>query len=115
MSPDEVNVVVEQLVNYWVWALLSLVGAMWFKDLATGIAKGIMFRFNPLVKEGEQVIIDGEKAIVVKIGLTNTIFGIHNGVGYIWRIVNNQRLGSIKLAKIVEPYSEEHIKEHEHI
>ena len=45
--------------------------------------------------------MEDEPASIVKIGATQTIFGIVNGRGYIWRFVPNSEIHSVKLEKIV--------------
>ena len=49
------------------------------------------------------VLIDGKKAIIVKIGITQTVFGVYSPSGYTWRYVPNERISWIKLEKIVNP------------
>ena len=71
-----------------------------------GIGKGIAFKLNPQFKEGDKVILDGERALIVKIGMTETVFGITKTGGewdgdYIWRYVPNDRIPFLKLEKVV--------------
>ncbi|SVE37807.1 uncharacterized protein METZ01_LOCUS490661, partial [marine metagenome] len=90
----------------WIGILISIMMAIWFKDWATKLAKGIAFKLNPQFKEGDKVILDGERALIVKIGLTETVFGITKTGGewdgdYIWRYVPNDRIPFLKLEKVV--------------
>ena len=90
----------------WIAVLMSIMIAIWFKDWATKLAKGIAFKLNPQFKEGDKVILDGERALIVKIGLTETVFGITKVSGewdgdYIWRYVPNDRIPFLKLEKVV--------------
>jgi len=90
----------------WIAVLMSIMIAIWFKDWATKLAKGIAFKLNPQFKEGDKVILDGERALIVKIGLTETVFGITKTGGewdgdYIWRYVPNDRIPFLKLEKVV--------------
>tara|TARA_Y100000385_G_C12846823_1_gene531300 strand:- start:434 stop:799 length:366 start_codon:yes stop_codon:yes gene_type:complete len=87
-------------------ALFALVVTLMFKDYATKIAKGMAFKMNPAFKEGDKVILDGERALIVKIGNTETVFGIHKSSGefkgdYIWRYVPNERIPALKIEKII--------------
>ena len=80
--------------------------AIWFKDWATKLAKGLAFKYNPQFKEGDKVILDGERALIVKIGMTQTVFGIEKFTGefrgdYVWRYVPNEKIDSLKLEKVV--------------
>ena len=77
-----------------------------FKDYATKLAKGMAFKMNPAFKEGDKVILEGEKALIVKIGNSETVFGIHKASGefkgdYIWRYVPNERIPTLKIEKII--------------
>ena len=49
----------------------------WFKDFATNFMQGLKFRFNPAFNEGDEVLLDGEQSIIVKIGLRETVFGCY--------------------------------------
>ena len=70
---------------------------------ATSFVKGAKFRFNPAFKEGDKVILDGNPALIVKIGLSETVFGVYGEEGYTWRYVPNTRIEFLKLEKIVDP------------
>jgi|TARA_B110000263_G_C15301918_1_gene508418 hypothetical protein len=87
-------------------ALLALVITLMFKDYATGIAKGLKFRLSRDFQEGDKVILDGERALIVKIGNSVTVFGITKEGGsldgdYCWRYVPNERIATLKLEKII--------------
>ena len=87
----------------WLGILLSLMIAMWVKDFATALAKGLKFKMNPAFKEGMKVILDGKDAIIVKIGATETVFGVYSDIGYTWRYVPNERRSSLNLEKVINP------------
>ena len=75
MSPD-LNTLSMDLTGMllpWIAVLISLVVAIWFKDFATGLAKGLKFKFDPAFNEGDEVLLDGELAMIVKIGGDNSI------------------------------------------
>ena len=82
-------------------ALLILVITLWFKDFATKIAKGMMFKMNKSFNEGDSVVLDGEDAIIVKIGLSESVFGVYGPRGYTWRYVPNERIPMLKLEKVI--------------
>ena len=77
--------------------------AMWVKDFATALAKGLKFKMNPAFKEGMKVILDGKEAIIVKIGATETVFGVYSDRGYTWRYVPNEKISGLKLEKVINP------------
>ena len=86
----------------WIAVLISLIVAIWFKDFATGLAKGLKFKWDPAFKEGDEVILDGQTAMIVKIGVSQTVFGIYSEKGYTWRYVPNERIPYLKLEKVVK-------------
>ena len=82
--------------------LTSLIVTLIIKDVATGIAKGLQFKWYGGFKEGDKVIVDGAPGLVVKVGTRETVFGIHKPDGsYNWRFVNNERISSLKLEKVI--------------
>ena len=83
--------------------LLTLIVGLSIRDAATSFVKGAKFRFNPDFKEGDKVILDGNPALIVKIGLSETVFGVYGEEGYTWRYVPNTRIEFLKLEKIVDP------------
>ena len=104
MSPD-LNTLSMDLTGMllpWIIVLISLVIAVWFKDFATGLAKGLSFKYDPAFKEGDEVILDGCTAMIVKIGARQTVFGLYSERGYTWRYVPNERIPYLKLEKVVK-------------
>ena len=86
----------------WISILISNVFVFWFKDFATSLAKGLKFKQNPLFNEGDKVLLEGQDAIIVKIGLRSTVFGLYTDRGYTWRVIANERLEYVKLEKIID-------------
>jgi hypothetical protein len=80
---------------------MLLVITLWFKDFATKIAKGMAFKMNKSFNEGDTVILDGSDALIVKIGLSETVFGVYSDKGYTWRYVPNERIPMLKLEKVI--------------
>ena len=108
LLPNELS----ELITPFVVALITLVISLWFKDFATKIARGLSFSLNRSFQEGDKVILDGERALIVKVGLIQTVFGITKSNGewdgdYVWRYVPNERIPYLKLEKVVD----EHIKD----
>ena len=106
MSPETVGFELAEMIAPFGIALLALVITLMFKDYATGIAKGMAFKLNKDFQEGDKVILDGERALIVKIGNSTTVFGIHKSNGdfegdYCWRYVPNERISSLKLEKVI--------------
>ena len=83
--------------------ILTLIIALALRDWATSFVKGMKFKMNKAFTEGDKVIIDGQKALIVKIGMSETVFGVYGKDGYTWRYVPNERIAFSKLEKIVDP------------
>ena len=75
--------------------------AFWFKDFVTNLMQGLKFKFNPAFNEGDHVILNDEDAIIVKIGIRETVFGVYSKKGYTWRFVQNNRIQMLKLEKVI--------------
>ena len=85
----------------WISALITIAIGLAAKEMLTTFVSGLLFCFNKNFNEGDEVYIDGEKAIIVKVGLRQTVFGIDNGRGYTWRFIYNDRIKTHKLEKVV--------------
>ena len=86
-----------QLTNFllpWIGILISLIVAIWVKDLATSMAKGMKFKMNKAFNAGDHVILDGSDAIIVSVGISETVFGIYS--------VPNERIAMLKLEKVIK-------------
>ena len=83
--------------------LVTLIVGLSIRDWASSFVKGAKFRFNPAFQEGDKVKLDGQAALIVKIGLSETVFGVYGDEGYTWRYVPNTRIEYLKLEKIVDP------------
>jgi|TARA_B110000263_G_C15099875_1_gene414823 hypothetical protein len=83
--------------------ILTLIVALAMRDWATSLIKGLKFKMNRAFSEGDKVILDGCPALIVKIGMSETVFGVYGKEGYTWRYVPNERIAFLKLEKIVDP------------
>ena len=106
MNAGAVGAELTELAMPFIGALVALVITLMFKDYASSIAKGMSFKMNKDFQEGDKVLLDGERALIVKIGNTTTVFGIHKSRGefegdYCWRYVPNERISTLKLEKII--------------
>ena len=57
--------------------LLTLLVGLSIRDWATSFVKGARFRFDPSFAEGDKVILDDQQAMIIKIGLNTTVFGVY--------------------------------------
>lgn len=98
---------IENLITPILTGLVGLVATLLLKDLAAKIAKGLSFRLNAAFNEGDQVILDGEPAVIVKIGMSQTVFAFYKtdreseSVQTLWRYVPNERIAWLKLEKVI--------------
>ena len=97
--------ITEFLLPYIGMVMIVIIGFM-IKDFATKLSKGIAFSMNKQFQEGDKVLIDGERALIVKIGITQTVFGISKSNGefdgdYVWRYVPNEKIENLKIEKII--------------
>jgi len=98
---EQLGLSLTDMAMQWITVLVSIIVAVWLKDYATSIAKGLKFKMNPAFNEGDEVLLDGEPAMIVKIGTVETVFGVYSDRGYTWRYVPNERIPYIKLEKVI--------------
>jgi hypothetical protein len=82
--------------------ILTLFAGLLVKDLLANLVNGLKFKLDPSFGEGDRCIIDGDRAIIVKIGMYETVFSISNGRGHVWRYVPNERIKYLKIEKVIE-------------
>ena len=99
---EQLGLDVTDLLMPWISVLISLLVAIWMKDYATSLAKGLKFKLNPAFNEGDEVLLDGELSMIVKIGTRETVFGVYSERGYTWRYVPNERIPYLKLEKVIK-------------
>ena len=100
---DGESMTLATLLVPWIAILISLITALWLKDFAQNLMVGMKFRFNNAFNEGDKVLLDGHDALIVKIGIRDTVFGVYSDKGYTWRYVPNVRIPTLKLEKIINP------------
>jgi|TARA_B110000503_G_C6996423_1_gene349608 hypothetical protein len=101
---DQVNVAndLTQLIMPLIGVLVSGIIALSIKDYITKMTKGLAFAMNRAFNEGDHVILDKEPAIIVKVGATQTVFGLTKPDGtYTWRYVPNERIPGLRLERVV--------------
>ena len=82
--------------------ILSVLGGLALKDYSVSFIKGLKFKLNSQFNEGDKVLLDGEQAMIIKIGMGTTVFGVYSKDGYTWRYISNNKIESLKLEKIVD-------------
>mgnify|MGYP003654781155 FL=1 len=105
-TPNAAAMEITELIMPYIGMVVIVVLGFMFKDFVTKLSKGIAFQLNKQFQEGDHVLLDGERALIVKIGITQTVFGVTKVGGeldgdYIWRYVPNERIDFLKLEKII--------------
>jgi len=77
--------------------IISLLIAVLFKDVITNFLIGLKFYLNKNFNESDIVYINDKEYIIVKIGLTSTIF--QNTETNKWMYISNDRLKYINFEK----------------
>jgi hypothetical protein len=106
LTPTGAAMEITELIMPYIGMVLIVVFGFMFKDFATKLSKGIAFSLNKQFQEGDHVLLDGERALIVKIGISQTVFGVTKVGGeldgdYVWRYVPNERIDYLKLEKII--------------
>ena len=98
---DQLGLDLADVLAPWIAILISLSAVFWFKDFAVNLMSGLKLKFNPAFNEGDHIILDDCDAIIVKIGLRESVFGVYSDKGYVWRYIPNDRIKFHKLEKII--------------
>jgi len=98
MFEIELNDFYIQFIGFLLTMLLGLA----VKDYAVSFMKGLFFRLFSPFDEGDKVLLEDQTAMIVKIGLNQTVFGVYGEEGYTWRYVPNERIPYLKLEKVVD-------------
>ena len=98
MFEIELNDFYIQFIGFLLTMLLGLA----VKDYAVSFIKGLFFRLFSPFDEGDKVLLEDQTAMIVKIGLNQTVFGVYGDEGYTWRYVPNERIPYLKLEKVVD-------------
>ena len=89
------------LLMPWITVVLSIIIALFIKDISTSIAKGVKFKMSKEFKPGDVVLLDNDEATIIHIGLTQTVFERVGDRGLVWRYVPNERIQFLKLEKVI--------------
>ena len=106
LTPAGAAIEITEFILPYIGMVVIVVFGFMLKDFATKWGKGIAFQLNKQFQEGDHVLIDGERALIVKIGMTQSVFGVTKSNGefdgdYVWRYVPNERIEFLKLEKII--------------
>lgn len=97
---EALQVEIGTIVFGWFLFVVGLVS----KDVLTAIVFGFLFYLNPNFREGDIVYIDGEEAIIQKIGFTTTVFNLLEKSK--WRYIKNEKIRYHRLEKKIPSRTE---------
>ncbi len=86
----------------WITALITIALGLAVKDLVTTFVSGLLFKINKTFNEGDRVYLEGQEAVIIKIGMRQTVFEIDDERGHIWRYIYNDRIKYLKLEKFIK-------------
>ena len=101
-SINDLSLDITNFIMPWIAILVSLIVAFWLKDFVTQFMTGLKFKLDPAFNEGDNVLLEGEDAMIVKIGARQTVFGVYSDRGYTWRYISNSKIYSLKLEKVIK-------------
>ena len=106
LTPTGAAMEITELIMPYIGMVVIVVLGFMLKDFAMKWGRGIAFQMNKQFQEGDHVLLDGERALIVKIGISQTVFGVTKVGGeldgdYVWRYVPNERIDYLKLEKII--------------
>ena len=106
ISPHLAAVEMTEFLLPYIGMVMIVIFGFMLKDFATKMSKGIAFSMNKQFQEGDHVLIDCDRALIVIIGFTQSVFGVTKSNGefdgdYVWRYVPNERIDFLKLEKII--------------
>ena len=95
------SIKITEFLMPWITILISLIIALMLKEVSSSIAKGLKFKMSKVFVPGNVVLLEGNEAIIIKVGLTTTVFESIRDEGLIWRYVPNEKIQSLKLEKVI--------------
>jgi len=97
MSIEFVELITPMLV-----IMFAIILTLMVRDFATNFINGLKLRMHSSFQEGDQCILDGDNATILKIGFYETVIQIDNGRGVVWRFLPNERIKFYKLEKVIK-------------
>ncbi len=94
----------------WITALITIALGLAVKDLVTTFVSGFLFKINKTFNEGDLVYLEGQVAVIIKIGMRQTVFEMDDERGHIWRYIYNDRVKYLKLEKVIKEKEKENEK-----
>lgn len=91
----------QMALGKYIWLGLAFIFVMLAKDILTTITYGLMFYFDRSFNEGDNVYLDDQRALIIKIGIRKTCFQIQENDETHWRYIPNDKIRYAKLEKII--------------
>ena len=102
MEGNPLEEYLKDYIQHLLWVGLSLCGWMLIKDFLARLAAGVSFFFDQSFSVGDQVILDGERCVILSIGVRQTTFQIEEDGEIRWRFVPNDKIVEVRLEKVVD-------------
>ena len=93
----QISQFLQPLIGLGITAILFL----WIKEAVSDFVASIRWKMKPGFEPGDVVFLDGEKATIISIGFSETVFEIDNGRGKVWRYIYNKRIPTHRLEKVI--------------
>lgn len=87
------------------WSIVSTIIILSYiiKDLTIELSLGLIFFFDKDFSEGDKLIIDDQRAIILKIGMRYSVFEITKYDGTVtWMYIPNSLVKKMALEKIIK-------------
>ena len=105
------EIVLSESTILWLQVILGIVVGMAIRDMANNFVQGIMFKWNSHFKQGDHIIIDGDRGVIISVGYRQAVFRLHKDDGTVtWRYVPNARINVLRLEKVVEDPTVDNLK-----
>lgn len=101
MTGAEIVDALKPEIGTYILLAVGFVASLLLKDIFTTLTYGLMFYFDPSFKEGDFVLLDNERALIIKIGIRKTCFEIEQDGNTYWRYIPNDKIRYTKLEKII--------------
>ena len=104
-SINDLSLDITNFIMPWIAILVSLIVAFWLKDFVSQFLTGLKFKWDPAFNEGDNVLLEGEDAMIVKIGVRQTVFGVYSDRGYTWKVFISIRYFIITYSIIIHRFN----------
>jgi hypothetical protein len=96
------NDIAKVVISEWLWIALILICSNVLKDMFVEISLGLAFYCDRVFNEGDVIYMEGEPALIIKIGMRYSVFEITKPCGSVtWKYIRNSIVKGMALEKVV--------------